>query len=443
MEGGGEGPGACSPPPPPPTAPSSSPPPLPLESQVEALGEAAPPLLPTSPMEGETAEAATGSPDGGGSVEPPVHLPSQGAELGEAPGTRDGRGPEEEGASLLPLLLDEEAAKEATTGTPDGGGSQAEAATTPVLADDLREKIVRQVEYYFSDENLPIDKFLLKYVKKNIEGFVPISVIASFRRMRKLVQHDMLVEAALRTSSQLVVSLDGKKVKRLHALPATEVEDTKPRTVLVENLPEDCSQDSIHKIFGRIGNIRSISFHDPDIKEGSGINKQYMLISRKVHALIEYETTEAADNAVITLNDETNWKSGMRVELLLRRMEKFGIVLRGHKGASKKDPDMHAVEAAGDEHNVEHLDYHDETAGEEGVKYLSGGKIGQKVQKKRRGKSGQRHAGNGHGHGRVPSGSSIEAPSKLPTGPRMPDGTRGFTMGRGKSLTLPTQQQLE
>jgi hypothetical protein len=28
-----------------------------------------------------------------------------------------------------------------------------------------------QVEYYFSDENLPTDEFLLKFVKKNKEGF--------------------------------------------------------------------------------------------------------------------------------------------------------------------------------------------------------------------------------------------------------------------------------
>lgn len=28
-----------------------------------------------------------------------------------------------------------------------------------------------QVEYYFSDENLPTDEFLLNYVKKNNKGF--------------------------------------------------------------------------------------------------------------------------------------------------------------------------------------------------------------------------------------------------------------------------------
>ena len=57
-----------------------------------------------------------------------------------------------------------------------------------MLTDELRDRIVKQVEYYFSDENLPTDEFLLKYVKKNKKGLVPIETIASFRRMKKLVQ---------------------------------------------------------------------------------------------------------------------------------------------------------------------------------------------------------------------------------------------------------------
>lgn len=37
------------------------------------------------------------------------------------------------------------------------------------------------------------------------------------------------------------------------------------------------------------------------------------------------------------------------------------------------------------------------------------------------------------GHGTTSSSHAVE-PSKPPPGPRMPDGTRGFTMGRGQPL---------
>jgi La-related protein 7 len=96
-----------------------------------------------------------------------------------------------------------------------------------VLTDKLRAQIVKQVEYYFNDENLPTDEFMLKFVKKNKEGFVPIGVVASFRRMKKLVQDRAIIEAALRTSLKLVVSSDEKRVRRLHPLPHTELKDTK------------------------------------------------------------------------------------------------------------------------------------------------------------------------------------------------------------------------
>ncbi|KAL3344990.1 hypothetical protein AABB24_024104, partial [Solanum stoloniferum] len=126
--------------------------------------------------------------------------------------------------------------------------------TATVLTDDLRNKIVKQVEYYFSDENLPTDKFLLKYVTRDKEGFVPVKVIASFRKVKKLTKETSIIAAALRESSLLVVSRDGRKVKRLHPLPLSEIKDPKVCTVLVENLPEDHSVNNLRSIFGQAGN---------------------------------------------------------------------------------------------------------------------------------------------------------------------------------------------
>ncbi|GMP71908.1 hypothetical protein CsSME_00030146 [Camellia sinensis var. sinensis] len=97
---------------------------------------------------------------------------------------------------------------------------------TPTLTDDLRDKIIKQVEYYFSDENLPNDKFLMNYVTKDVEGFVPIAVIASFRKMKRLTHDSSLIVAALKQSSFLVVS-SNSKVRRLLPFPVAEVMDPK------------------------------------------------------------------------------------------------------------------------------------------------------------------------------------------------------------------------
>ncbi|CAO1946028.1 unnamed protein product [Urochloa humidicola] len=127
---------------------------------------------------------------------------------------------------------------DASSGVPEAGGGGV------VLTDELRDQIVKQVEYYFSDENLPTDEFMLKYMKKNKKGFFPIETIASFKKMKKLAQDLSVIVAALRTSSKLVVSPDGKRVRRLHPLPQNELKDSKKSTVLVENLPPDFSMES-------------------------------------------------------------------------------------------------------------------------------------------------------------------------------------------------------
>ncbi|XP_058101104.1 la-related protein 6A-like [Magnolia sinica] len=306
------------------------------------------------------------------------------------------------------------------------------------LSDGLRDKIVRQVEYYFSDENLPTDKFLMKFVKKDKEGFVPMAVIASFRKMKKLVQDISLVEAALRTSSQLVVSSDGKKVKRLNALPDIDIEDAKLRTVLVENLPDDYSTESIQRIFGDIGNIKNICIRNPhSTEESTKASKAEKVISSKLHALIEYETIEAAEKAVATLNNEKNWRSGMQVELLLKRMQKYGFAPKGRKGTlPEKSNHSTAADTAGDEKNKSSV-HHDETHEEEHEEeHLQSEKGGRRGRNRGRGRNhSHRHYNiNGHGHGSV-SGPGSEGLTKPPPGPRMPDGTRGFTMGRGKPPT--------
>ncbi|KAJ3685131.1 hypothetical protein LUZ61_014295 [Rhynchospora tenuis] len=278
------------------------------------------------------------------------------------------------------------------------------------LSDELRAQIVRQVEYYFSDENLPTDKFLLKYVKKNGRGSVPIGVIASFRKMKKLVKDPSLIEAALRTSSKLVVSEDGKKVRRLNPLPIiVERKDDKLRTVVVENLPENYSEESIRQTFGEIGKIVKISIEDPQAAEGSHSRKEVYMIRSKVHAFVEYDSVEAADKAVATLNDEKDWRRGMRVKHLSKRT--------GFNNFTEKNK-----EAEGGDIGSEKDDKEEEHA------------KGRKHNNRNRRKGHVPKNSNEQGHGRGTVGSNSEFANKPLPGPRMPDGTRGFTMGRGKPV---------
>ncbi|KAF7023760.1 hypothetical protein CFC21_036213 [Triticum aestivum] len=328
-----------------------------------------------------------------------------------------------------------------------------------VLTDELRDKIVKQVEYYFSDENLPTDEFMLKFVMKNKEGLgnVPLGVIASFRKMKKLVQDHSTIEAALRTSSKLVVSSNGKRVRRLHPLPCNELKDVKKRTVVVENLPLDFALESVQEKFGSVGKIMKITIHDPHaVGESAASKKPDFMLSNKVHAIVEYEAVEAAEKAVATLNDERNWRTGMRVILLAKRSvvgsgkniqsskENHGTCLRKNnegqfskevqQSVSEKNGGADSGEVASDKENVNSDVNHEEVRQHQRAN-ASGGRKG-RYRSQGKGLSGQ-------GHGSSPTIPGSDSANKPISGPRMPDGTRGFTMGRGRSLPLPKAEKAQ
>ncbi|KAH7398443.1 Argonaute siRNA chaperone complex subunit Arb1-domain-containing protein [Pyrenochaeta sp. MPI-SDFR-AT-0127] len=73
--------------------------------------------------------------------------------------------------------------------------------------------IRRQVEYYFSDENLPTDIHMLQCCGGRDNIPVSISRICGFKKMRSYKPRS-LVTAALRKSVLLEVSTDGKTIKR-------------------------------------------------------------------------------------------------------------------------------------------------------------------------------------------------------------------------------------
>lgn len=67
----------------------------------------------------------------------------------------------------------------------------------------IKDKIKKQVEYYFSEENLANDIFMRRKMSK--DGFIPVSLIASFNRMKQLTQDVKLIVDVCKTSERLDV----------------------------------------------------------------------------------------------------------------------------------------------------------------------------------------------------------------------------------------------
>ncbi|KAE8703138.1 pentatricopeptide repeat-containing protein [Hibiscus syriacus] len=290
-----------------------------------------------------------------------------------------------------------------------------------VLTDDLRLKIIKQVEYQLSDMSLIANESLSKQISKDPEGYVPISFIASTKKIRSLITNNYLLAKALRSSSKLVVSDDGKKVKRKHPFTDKDREEVQSHTVVVENLPEDHSHQNIDRIFNIVGSVKNIRICHPH-ESRSSRSKSEFCMSNELHALVEFESAEIAEKAVEKLSDERDGRKGLQVRLLLRILPKS--VPNKQKSEFDSILDEDDLPSSFQLNNLEST----KNNGEDNGKVIS---------KKRRGKRGK-------GRGLGERGLAAEAPpqpsanmKKKSNHPRMPDGTKGFSMGRGKPLMSP------
>jgi La-related protein 7 len=219
--------------------------------------------------------------------------------------------------------------------TAEGGGGareeQQQQKPLKPLTDEQVDKIVKQVEFYFSDANLPTDAFLIKKVKADPTGFVPIGVVCSFNRMKTLLKKHPPIEtvaAILREHSEcLVVSDDGIRVRRTEPLPDIDLEDVQARTVVAENFKDQPTIESVMAQFSAAGDVAMVRVRHPGMQTQAGATKPSGLDliatpSNAVHALIEFKTREDATKAAETLNDDKDWRNGLRVRLLVRNVHK-------------------------------------------------------------------------------------------------------------------------
>uniref|UniRef100_A0AAQ5Z7F8 La-related protein 7 n=1 Tax=Amphiprion ocellaris TaxID=80972 RepID=A0AAQ5Z7F8_AMPOC len=151
--------------------------------------------------------------------------------------------------------------------------------------------VKKQVEFWFGDVNLHKDRFLKKLIDESDDGYVDISVLASFNRMKKLTTDTKLIARALKNSSLVEVNLEGNKVRR--QLPVGDIpNDVDSRTVYVELLPKDVTHGWIERVFTKCGNVVYVSI--PRYKS-SGDSKGF--------AFVEFEKGEQARKAIEMLNN--------------------------------------------------------------------------------------------------------------------------------------------
>ncbi|XP_010413626.1 PREDICTED: la-related protein 6B-like [Camelina sativa] len=300
------------------------------------------------------------------------------------------------------------------------------------LPEDTVQKIVKQVEYYFGDLNLATTDLLMRFISKDPQGYVPVHVVASFNKIKSFINSDSQLASVLQYSSKFVVSEDGQKVRRIYPITKIALEELQSRIVIAGNLPADHCYHNLMKIFSAVGSVKHIRTCQPQ-NSGNGFP------SAARSANTDFS------NKVAELNEERNWRSGLRVRLMLQDQTKEPKhVLQ--EGGRKEDDDDKKYEDCGGER-----DGHGEEE-EQGDKKRRGHNRGgqgrgrsQQNQNENSKQNQNYHNGRGNHH---PSNNQMHnntdhqvsmGKQQPPRGPRMPDGTRGFSLGRGKPVIVHPQ----
>ncbi|KAL6599473.1 La-domain-containing protein [Neocallimastix sp. 'constans'] len=98
-------------------------------------------------------------------------------------------------------------------------------------------KVLKQIEYYFSDSNLPKDKFLWETVNSDPQGWVDINVLLKFNRLKSLTKDHEVIKNAIKKSAELLeLNEDGTKVRRKTQIKPKS-DDVIERSIYVQGIP--------------------------------------------------------------------------------------------------------------------------------------------------------------------------------------------------------------
>ncbi|KAK4146825.1 uncharacterized protein C8A04DRAFT_25402 [Dichotomopilus funicola] len=183
--------------------------------------------------------------------------------------------------------------------------------TSQPVSDDPA-KIRAQAEFYFSDSNLPTDKFMWESTGGEENKPMPLKTIASFKRMRQFQPHSAVV-AALRDSTFLDVEGEEGEETLKRKTPYVSSSDAQ-RARLAASVyakgfgdEERSTQFDIEAFFSNYGTVKHVKLR----RTGEELFKGSVFV--------EFETAEEAD-AFVAQDPKPTWKDH---ELLIMKKKEY------------------------------------------------------------------------------------------------------------------------
>lgn len=135
--------------------------------------------------------------------------------------------------------------------------------------EELKKCVLKQVEYYFSDENLVRGKFLRKKIQQSVDGWVHLNVLVTFKRLASLSTNVKVIGKLLFQSNSTVIEIskDRQRVRRIDNKPVLKknrenISEMIFRSAYVEGFSKDLDIDFLIKLFVGANNVIIRNYFD-------------------------------------------------------------------------------------------------------------------------------------------------------------------------------------
>ncbi|TRY96179.1 hypothetical protein DNTS_026759 [Danionella cerebrum] len=191
----------------------------------------------------------------------------------------------------------------------------------------LLADVKKLVEFWFGDANLHKDRFMKTVISESRDGYMDISVLTSFNRMKSLTTDVKLIARALKNSTLVEVNHEGTRVRRKTPLGECQ-KDVDSCTVYVELLPKTVNHVWLERVFSKCGKVVYIS-----------IPRYKSTRDPKGFAFVEFETEEQAQKAIEMLNnppEDAPNKPGIFPKTLSKKAIPFDAITQEDEAGKKK-----------------------------------------------------------------------------------------------------------
>ncbi|XP_050541211.1 la protein homolog isoform X2 [Daktulosphaira vitifoliae] len=169
--------------------------------------------------------------------------------------------------------------------------------------DEVDSKILKQIEYYFSDINIKYDKFLQNKLKAD-DGWVEISVLLTFKRLASISKNPMVIAHAIQKATNSIVEVNENKdkIRRKpeNVVPVTDDEylnEMIKRSIYCTGFPKTATLDELLNYAASLNdfNITKVTPRKLKTKEFRGILYFTFETEEQAEAFLKLECVKYGD----------------------------------------------------------------------------------------------------------------------------------------------------